>query len=308
MSIVNLFNFSSNLSISSEYSLSQHIGILILELSFFVSSSNFKFSILFLSSISNINAEVKRIISGNENAKITIIAYESLTCSHCANFHKEIYPKLKNDYIDTGLVKIEFRHFPLDIAALNAAKISQCRQDKSLEILERLYSNQQGWVKGSSFEEVNENLKKFLYEKIISLGTAACPPYHLAIVIGGTSAELNLKTVKLKDGSEVSVGKKFHAAAYADKKAEAIQWLRSNGLGDIVKNEITVNFGQSEDNKAIAYANLAREHGYEPSQKETVHHASLSVVMREWKEKGNEIPSDLFSVLDADKAKITGKS
>ena len=53
----------------------------------------------------------------------------------------------------------------------------------------------------------------------------------------------------------------------ADKKAEAIQWLRSNGLGDIVKNEITVNFGQSEDNKAIAYANLAREHGYEPSQK-----------------------------------------
>ena len=42
-----------------------------------------------------------------------------------------------------------------------------------------------------------ENLKKFLYEKIISLGTAACPPYHLSIVIGGTSAELNLKTVKL---------------------------------------------------------------------------------------------------------------
>ena len=62
--------------------------------------------------MTNINAEVKRIISGNENAKITIIAYESLTCSHCANFHKDVYPKLKKDYIDTGLAKIEFRHFP----------------------------------------------------------------------------------------------------------------------------------------------------------------------------------------------------
>ena len=98
--------------------------------------------------------------------------------------------------------------------------------------------------------------------------------YFVFDVIPKLMYDMNLSTLKLKDGSEVSVGKKFHAAAYADKKAEAIQWLRSNGLGDIVKNEITVNFGQSEDNKAIAYANLAREHGYEPSQKETVHHAS----------------------------------
>ena len=77
--------------------------------------------ILFFGSISSLSAETSRIVSGNKNAKITIIAYESLTCSHCANFHKEIYPKLKEEYIDTGLVKIEFRHFPLDIAALNAA-------------------------------------------------------------------------------------------------------------------------------------------------------------------------------------------
>ena len=106
--------------------------------------------ILFLSSITSISAETKRIISGNENAKITIIAYESLTCSHCANFHKEIYPKLKKEYIDTGLAKIEFRHFPLDIAAFNASKISQCKDNQSLEILDSLYSNQQAWVKGNS--------------------------------------------------------------------------------------------------------------------------------------------------------------
>jgi len=110
----------------------------------------------------NVNAETKRIISGKENAKITIIAYESLTCSHCANFHKDVYPQLKKEYIDTGLAKIEFRHFPLDVAALNAAKIAQCENDRSLEILESLYSNQQGWIKGNTIDEINNNLKKFL--------------------------------------------------------------------------------------------------------------------------------------------------
>ena len=101
-----------------------------------------------------------RIISGKKNAKITIIAYESLTCSHCADFHKNVYPQLKKDYIDTGLAKIEFRHFPLDIAAFNAAKIAQCKNDQSLEILESLYLNQQEWVKGNTVEDINNNLKK----------------------------------------------------------------------------------------------------------------------------------------------------
>ena len=121
--------------------------------------------IISLSLIQNVNAEVKRITSGNENAKITIIAYESLTCSHCADFHKDVYPELKKEYLDTGLAKIEFRHFPLDIAAFNAAKIAQCKQDQSLEILESLYSNQKAWVKGSTIEEVNKNLKEFIEKK-----------------------------------------------------------------------------------------------------------------------------------------------
>ena len=120
------------------------------------------FLILIFGLSTSANAEIKRIVSGNQNAKITIIAYESLTCSHCANFHKDVYPSLKKDFIDTGLVKIEFRHFPLDIAALNASKISLCKQDQSLEILEKLYSNQQAWIKGKEIEEVNNNLKEFL--------------------------------------------------------------------------------------------------------------------------------------------------
>ena len=120
------------------------------------------------------NAEIKRIISGNENAKITIIAYESLTCSHCASFHKEIYPNLKKDFIDTGLVKIEFRHFPLDVAAFNASKISQCKQDQGLEILETLYSNQQAWVKGNTVEEANSYLEAFLRNEGYNIDFEKC--------------------------------------------------------------------------------------------------------------------------------------
>ena len=133
---------------------------------------------LYFVSVTNINAETVRIISGNKNAKITIIAYESLTCSHCADFHKNVYPQLKKEYLDTGLAKIEFRHFPLDLAAFNASKIAQCKNNLStelgLKILERLYSNQQGWVKGNTEEEVNNNLKKFLKKEGFSLDFEKC--------------------------------------------------------------------------------------------------------------------------------------
>ena len=120
----------------------------------------------FISTIS-ISAETKRIVSGNINAKITIIAYESLTCSHCADFHKDVYPQLKKDYIDTGLAKIEFRHFPLDIAAFNASKISQCRNDGDSEIIQYLFENQNDWMGGSTtIDKVNSNLLKYTKENM----------------------------------------------------------------------------------------------------------------------------------------------
>ena len=81
------------------------------------------------------NKKIKRISEGQQNAKITIIAYESLTCSHCADFHKNVYPELKKEFIDTGLVRIEFRHFPLDLAALNASKITQCINDGNSNLM-----------------------------------------------------------------------------------------------------------------------------------------------------------------------------
>jgi len=119
--------------------------------------------------------------------------------------------------------------------------------------------------------------------------------------------KLNLSTVTLRDGSELSVKKVYSASIKADKKAEAIQWLRNNGLGDIVKNEITVNFGQGEENKAMAYATLARGQGYEPSQKEAVHAMTLKVTMEDWKNKGNEVPEDLFWTFDGNQTKIKNK-
>ena len=130
--------------------------------------------LIFLGFSLKVNAENNRIVSGQDDAKITIIAYESLTCSHCADFHNNIYPLLKKEFIDTGLVKIEFRHFPLDIVALNASKISQCKQDQSLEIMMSLYSDQQAWIKGKTIEEDNENLKKFVKNKNFTLDFEKC--------------------------------------------------------------------------------------------------------------------------------------
>ena len=73
--------------------------------------------------------KINVIYEGDIDAKITLIVYESLTCSHCADFHKNVYPDLKKDFIDKGLVKIEFRNFPLDLAAFNASKVAHCQND-----------------------------------------------------------------------------------------------------------------------------------------------------------------------------------
>ena len=131
--------------------------------------------LIFFTTVLNVQAEeIKRITVGNKDAKITIIAFESLTCSHCANFHKNVFPELKKEFLDTGIAKIEFRHFPLDIAAFNASKVAQCKNDGNSDILESLYANQQKWVKGSSIQEANKNLQKFLKNEGFSIDFNYC--------------------------------------------------------------------------------------------------------------------------------------
>ncbi len=108
------------------------------------------------------------IYEGNVDAKVVIKVYESLTCSHCADFHKEVYPKLKKDFIDTGLIKIEFRNFPLDLAAFNAAKIAHCGYTGKSKILHRLFKDQNKWVKGKTVQELANNFKKYYKEDVES--------------------------------------------------------------------------------------------------------------------------------------------
>jgi protein-disulfide isomerase len=124
--------------------------------------------------IASNNQSIKRISVGEKNSKITIIAYESLTCSHCADFHKNVYPSLEKDFIDKGLVRIEFRHFPLDIAAFNASKIGQCNNDNNVDVLNILYSGQKKWARGNTPEEATIYLKKFLKNKGVNVDFEKC--------------------------------------------------------------------------------------------------------------------------------------
>ena len=133
------------------------------------------FSVVFFyfeSALSDI--KIKSIYEGSIDAKVNIIVYESLTCGHCADFHKEVYPKLKKDFIDNGLVKIEFRSFPLDLAALNASKISYCKNDGKSDILHFLYENQKKWVKGKTIEEINKHLKSLVLKNYSGLDFESC--------------------------------------------------------------------------------------------------------------------------------------
>ena len=132
-------------------------------------------TILFVTlNYTNANVQVKTILEGNINAKIKLIVYESLTCSHCADFHKEIYPELKKDFIDKGLISIEFRNFPLDLAALNASKVAHCKNDGKSEILHFLFEKQKEWVRGETIEDLNKNLKKVINEKDFGIDFDKC--------------------------------------------------------------------------------------------------------------------------------------
>ena len=119
-------------------------------------------------------SEILPIKEGDNSSKIKLIIYESLTCSHCANFHNEVYPELKKEFVDTGLASIEFRNFPLDLAALNASKLAHCKNNGSSELLHFLYKNQTRWIKGNNIIDLNNNLKKIMNESGIALDFESC--------------------------------------------------------------------------------------------------------------------------------------
>ncbi len=118
--------------------------------------------------------KIKSLSEGNVDAKVSVIVFESLTCGHCADFHKKVYPKLKKDFIDAGLVKIEFRSFPLDLAALNASKIAHCKNDGNPDLLHYLYENQKKWVQGETIEDINQHLKSLVLKNDKGLDFENC--------------------------------------------------------------------------------------------------------------------------------------
>ena len=107
-------------------------------------------------------AESKILSVGSSDAKVTVKVFSSLTCPHCASFHKEIFKKLRQDFINEGLVRFEHHSFPLDLAALNAEIVVKCHVDnkKKFELLDMIYEKQKLWAVGSDINKINDSLKK----------------------------------------------------------------------------------------------------------------------------------------------------
>ena len=124
-------------------------------------------------------------------------------------------------------------------------------------------------------------------------------------VIPTMMQEMNISTLKLADGSAVEVKPIYGASIPKDKQEGAFKWLRDNGLGDLIKNQIIVAFGRNEDNKAMAYATLAQGQGYEPIQKLKVAPMTLKALVRERLESRKEMPTELFNVFAGNQTKIT---
>jgi hypothetical protein len=126
-------------------------------------------------------------------------------------------------------------------------------------------------------------------------------------VIPTMMSEMGLSELKLQDGSHLKVSTSYRATITVANKEAAFNWLRNNGLGDIIKNEISVSFGRNEDNKAADYAALAQERGYQPTQKLKVEPMTLKALVRERIEAGKDMPTEIFGVFTENKTTIKRK-
>ena len=123
-------------------------------------------------------------------------------------------------------------------------------------------------------------------------------------VIPTMMSEMGLSHLKLIDGSTVDVKPNYSANISVANREKAFNWLRENGLGDIIKNEISVSFGRNEDNKAADYAALAEERGFQPTQKLKVEPMTLKALVRERLEAGKTMPTEIFNVFVGNKTTI----
>ena len=126
-------------------------------------------------------------------------------------------------------------------------------------------------------------------------------------VIPTMMSEMGLSHLKLMDGSSVDVKPHYSATITVANKEAAFKWLRNNGLGDIIKNEISVSFGRNEENKAADYAELAKGQGFQPTQKMKVEPMTLKALVRERTEAGKDMPTELFNIYVGNKTTIKRK-
>jgi hypothetical protein len=146
-------------------------------------------------------------------------------------------------------------------------------------------------------EETEESLKEKKKQKD-----------HVSMeVIPTLMSEMGLAELKLVDGSVVTVKPNYSASITVANREAAFNWLRNNGLGDIIKNEISVSFGRNEDNKAADYASLAQERGYQPTQKLKVEPMTLKALVRERIEAGKEMPTEIFNIFVGNQTTIKRK-
>ena len=146
-------------------------------------------------------------------------------------------------------------------------------------------------------EDIEENLK----DKKKDLDVIS------AEVIPTMMSEMGLSQLKLMDGSMIDVKPFYNATITVANRESAFNWLRQNGLGDIIKNEMVVSFGRGEDNKAAEYAELAKSQGLQPAQKLKVEPMTLKALVRQRIEAGQEMPTEIFSIFVGNKTTIKRK-
>ena len=146
-------------------------------------------------------------------------------------------------------------------------------------------------------EDIEENLKK--RKKDLDVISAEVIPTMMS--------EMGLSQLKLMDGSMIDVKPFYNATITVANRESAFNWLRQNGLGDIIKNEMVVSFGRGEDNKAAEYAELAKSQGLQPAQKLKVEPMTLKALVRQRIEAGQEMPTEIFSIFVGNKTTIKRK-
>ena len=127
-------------------------------------------------------------------------------------------------------------------------------------------------------------------------------------VIPTLMQQAGVSSIKLEDGSSVTVSPYYYARIPEDKKHEAFNWLRDNNFGDLIKNNVSVSFGKGEDSDAVKLKATLEKQGLVVDQKQDIHWQTLRGFVREQMEKNHNIPSEMFGLYVANRTKLTTKT